>query len=204
MPQQLLWTGKDFATICESAELDGAARELLAKHPEPREYVGALIEQDHYRAAVSVLAHALPTREGIFWAWFCAREAAGPAPKEPTQRCLAATRAWIWEPTDAHRRGAYAAALEDKFESAASLACAAAFCSGGSLAPDNMPAVLPGPCAAPRAIRDCIVMAAIIGRNAETIAERYRAFLSEGVKIAERTRALEAPPPQPAWSQRQP
>jgi hypothetical protein len=201
MPQQLLWTGRDFATICENAELDGVARAVLAQHPEPRGYVDALIEQDQHRAAVSVLAHALPTREAIFWAWSCAREAAGPSPGEGTQRCLAVTRAWIYEPTDAHRRATYVAALEDNFESAASLACAAAFCSGGSLAPDNMPAVLPGPCAAARAIRDCIVMAATIGKNADTIADRYRAFLAEGVKIAARTKALEAAPQQTTWSQ---
>jgi hypothetical protein len=200
----MLSTGKDFATICASAELDGSELDLLAQHPDPRAFIGALIEQGLFRAAASVVAHALPTREGIFWAWSCAREAAGASPGEGAERCLAAARAWICEPTDAHRREAFALAREDGFASAASMACAAAFCSGGSLVPDNMPPVLPDPRAAARTIRDCVVMAAVIGRNADTIEERYRVFLTEGMRITERARALEPLPPEAAWLQAQP
>jgi hypothetical protein len=202
MQQQQLWTGKDFAAICDCAELDGAVRDVLAQHTEPHAFVCTLIEQDQHRAAVSVLAHALMTREGIFWAWWCARESAGASPGETTQRCVGAGRAWLYEPTDEHRRAAYTAALEDDFESAPSMACAAVFLSGGSLGPDDMPDIPPGPCAAARAIRDCIVMAAVIGQNAPTTADRYRAFLTEGMKLAERTKALE-PLPAPAWSHQQ-
>jgi hypothetical protein len=199
----MLSTGKDFATICESAELDGPERDLLAQHSEPRAFIGALIEQDLFRAAASVVAHALPTRVGVFWAWSCARDAAGASPGEAAERCLTAARAWICEPTDARRREAFALAREDGFASAASMACAAAFCSGGSLVPDTMPPVLPDPRAAARAIRDCVVMAAVTGRIPDTIEERYRVFLTEGMRITERARALEPLPPQAAWSQAQ-
>ncbi len=34
-------------------------------------------------------------------------------------------------------------------------------------------------------------MAAVIGLNADTMADRYRAFLAEGIRIAERTRTLD-------------
>lgn len=195
---QLLWTGKDFAQICEHAELDESARAVLEQQVEPRAFVTALVEQDHFHAAASVLAHAFQTREGIFWAWSCARDAAGPAPNERTRRCVEAARAWIYEPTDAHRRAAFEVARDDAFKSAASMACAAVFCSGGSLTPENMPAAAPGPWAAARAIRDSVVMAAVIGLNADNIDDRYRVFLAEGIRIAGRTRALELAPYQTA------
>jgi hypothetical protein len=194
--RQPLRTGKDFATICGAAGLDHTAREVLAEPEEPRDFVGALIGRGEHLAAAGVLAHAIPTREGVFWAWSSARDAAGDEAGESAQRCLAAARAWIWEPTDEHRFAAFAAAREDRFESPASMACAAAFCSGGSLAPEDMPEVLPDPSAAAGAVRDCIVMAALIGRNAGTVADRYRAFLAEGLRIAERTYALEVVPPE--------
>jgi hypothetical protein len=191
MSRLTLSTGVDFETICDRAKLDDAARDLLAHHAEPRA-LDALVDGPHFRAAVSVLAHALGTREAVFWAWFSAREAAGPSPPDTTQACLTAARTWLWEPTDVHRFAAFDAAREDRFDSAASMACAAAFCSGGTMAPENMPEVLPDAWAAAGAVRDCVMLAAVLGRNAETIADRYRAFLAEGIRIADRTSALVA------------
>jgi hypothetical protein len=185
-----LSTGVDFEAICERAGLDDTARDLLAQHTEPRAFVDALAEGGHFRTAASVMAHSLGTREAVIWAWFSARDAAGPSPGDTEQACLTAARAWIYEPTDANRFAAFTAAREDRFDSAASLACAAAFCSGGTMAPDNMPEVLPAPWASAGAVRDCVLLAAVRGRNAETSADRYRAFLAEGIRIADRTNAF--------------
>jgi hypothetical protein len=203
MSGPLLRTGKDLPTICEAAGLDAAGRDVLTQHADPHAFVRALIERGLYGAAVGVLAHALPAREGVYWAWSSAREAAGPSPCGGTQLCLAAAREWICEPSDANRHAAFALALENEFESAASLACAAAFCSGGSLAPDGMPDVPPDPHAAARAIRACVMMAAVIGRDPDSMAERYRRFLAEGMKVAERAKALEPVPSPEPWSQSQ-
>src|SRR5581483_6117015 len=60
------------ARICEAAEISEAARALLQPNMTAERYVSLLVERGEFADAVRFLAHSLPKREAVWWAWFCA------------------------------------------------------------------------------------------------------------------------------------
>ncbi len=93
--------------------------------------------------AVRFLAAALPKREAVWWGLACLRETL-PAPfPEPVLRALMAVEKWVKEPAEGTRRAAGAAADEAGYGTPAGCLAAAAFWSGGSLTPANLPPVPP-------------------------------------------------------------
>ncbi|HEX6534361.1 MAG TPA: hypothetical protein VF041_07180, partial [Gemmatimonadaceae bacterium] len=101
--------------FCELAQLGDDARALLQPTDGPRQYLRTLVEREHFADAVRFVAHALPTREGIWWAWVCARRAAGAEPPPVIRAALDATERWITQPTDEHRRVAMRTAEAAQF-----------------------------------------------------------------------------------------
>ena len=98
------------AQICSVAALGDAARALLREHQAPQEYLSQLMEKGHFEDAVRFLAHALPKREAVWWAWVCARRAADAEPPPKVKASLDATEKWIAQPNDENRRAAMSAA----------------------------------------------------------------------------------------------
>src|SRR5436190_17204799 len=94
------------AQISSAAELGEAARALLKENQPPQEYLNLLVENAHFQDAVRFLAHALPKREAVWWAWVCARRAAGEEPPPKIKASLDATEKWIAQPTEDNRRAA--------------------------------------------------------------------------------------------------
>jgi hypothetical protein len=189
----MLHTGKAFAQVCEAAELSDAARALRAEGQAPRQYVELLIERAQYPDAVRVLACALPRREAVWWAWVCARRAAGDAPAPAVQASLEATQKWIAEPVDKHRRTAMQLAEAVGFDTPAGCAGLAAFLSGDSLAPPDAEAVPPGEFTAAKAIAGSIVLAAVTAEP-KRADETFQGFVEQGMMVAEKT-DLWTPPP---------
>src|SRR5512133_3693618 len=92
------------AQLSSVAGLDDEARALVREGMVPREYVDLLIERGRLPDAVRLIAHGLPKRESVWWAWVCARRAAGAEPKPAVRDALAVTEKWIAQPTDENRR----------------------------------------------------------------------------------------------------
>jgi hypothetical protein len=122
------------------AELGDAACKLAAHAPDARALAEALAA-GHQVGAVRLLAHLLPQREAVLWAWACAKRSAPTSAAPAITASLGATEKWIAQPTDEHRRAAMAAAQEAQVATAAGAAGLAAFLSGGSLAPHGAQAV---------------------------------------------------------------
>src|SRR5256714_2794081 len=114
--------------LCTLAEIGEEARAFLgAGGASPRTFVVTLIEHGLYADAVRVLAHALPRREAVWWAWVCARKASGAEPTPQVKAALDATERWIVQPTDEYRREAHRLGEEADFGTAAGCAALAAF-----------------------------------------------------------------------------
>jgi hypothetical protein len=193
---QTLRSGRTVPAICEAAELSAEALELLADDVQPRTFVEKMVEEAHYPDAIAFLAHALPRREAVWWAWLCARAAAGEKAPASVIVSLEATKTWIAEPTDPHRRAALDAAEVAGISTPAGCAGLAAFLCGDTLGPAEAPPAPPGEFAAAKAIGGSINLAAVAD-IARDIAARYAEFVQQGLELADRTRLWEAGP-QPA------
>src|SRR5690606_14934133 len=184
---QTLRSGKTMPAICDAAELSEEAREILASEQHGRTFVEKLIETEQYSDAIAFLAHALPRREAVWWAWLCARAAAGEKPPASVIASLEATKTWIAEPTHPHRRAAIDAAEVAGIGTPAGCAGLAAFLCGDTLGPAEAPPAPPGEYAAAKAIGGSINLAATADLEAD-ISARYAEFVRQGLELAERTK----------------
>jgi hypothetical protein len=135
--------------------------------------------------AVRFVAYSLPKREAVWWAWVCARRAAGAEAPPKIKGALDATEKWIAQPTDENRRVLLPAAEEADMGTAAGCAAIAAYLSGGSLAPPGVQAVPPAPYLTARAVASAIVLAAVAGEPEQT-QEKLRASLDQGLDVVNR------------------
>lgn len=171
--------------ICAAAEIAGEARDLLQPGMAAQRYVELLMERGKFAEAVRFLAHALPKREGVWWAWVCARRASGSNPPPVIQASLAATEKWIAQPNEDNRRAAMKAAEAAQFGTAAGCAGLGAFFSGGSLAPPEAPVTPPGEFMTAKAVAGAIMIAAVTPAP-EKAPETYRAFIAQGMEVAQK------------------
>ena len=178
-------TAPNTAQIIALAELGDEAKALFQEKHTPQEYIGALTAKDLFPDAIKFLAHALPKREAVWWAWYCARRSAGPEPPPKIKAALDATEKWIAQPNEQNRRAAKASADAATYGNAAGCAGLAAFFTGGSIAPPDVPAVPPAPDLTSKVVAGAITMAAV-GPAPEKAPENFRAFLGQGLDVAKR------------------
>ncbi len=123
------------ADVAKALLLSDASKALLAPAHTPREFFDALrVHPPLAEDAIRFLAAALPKREAVWWALGCVRSAF-PKPVPQAARAIAAADAWVKEPTEANRRACGEAASAADYGTAPGCLAAAAFLSGGSLAP---------------------------------------------------------------------
>jgi len=168
--------------LIASAELGDEAKALLTPELTHRAYFQALVDAGHLADSVRYLAHALPRREGVWWAWVTAKRASGAEPPPKIRASLEATERWIAQPTDPNRRAAYEKAQEADVGTPAGCAGLAAFLAGESLAPPNVQAVPPGEFDAAKAITGAIMLAAV-AKEPEKAPEKFQAALQQGLEV---------------------
>jgi hypothetical protein len=173
------------AQISALAELEADAQALVPTNADPEQFVGALVARELYPDAVRFLAYTLPKREGIWWAWVCARRSAGAEPSPEVTAALDATERWVTQPTDDYRRAAMPVAEAAGFDTSAGCAALAVFLSGGSIAPPDVPPVPPGELLTAKAITGAVVAAAVSAEPARA-PEKFRAFIAQGVDVVHR------------------
>jgi hypothetical protein len=171
------------AEAARELELGEAARSCMRDGVSTEEYLRMLIARGELADAVRVLAMALAKRESIWWACRCVRR--GVATPKPTEAAaLATAEAWVREPTEEHRRAAYTAAQAAPIATPAGCASLAVFFSGGSLAPPDVAAVPPGESLTGKTVAGAVLLAGVVSEPAKA-AEKYKAFLADGLAIAE-------------------
>lgn len=184
----VLRTGKSVGEICKAAGIDIGTLEPL---DDPAALVEVLRKDEKLIEAVTFLAHALPRREAIWWAWTTATEAAGDDATAEIQASLDATCAWISEPTDENRRAAYEAAQTAEMSTPAGCAGAAAFFSGDTMGPPDQPPMPPEEFMAAKAISGCLLLVAV--EEPEEMNARLEDALERGLEVATRVHLWHAP-----------
>jgi hypothetical protein len=189
-----LRSGQTVPTICAAAELSEEGLDALAGATDARGFVERLRETHGWVDAIAFLAHALPRREGVWWAYVCAKDAVSGPPPPVYSAALEATKKWIAEPSDPNRQAAMDAAEAVGIATPAGMAGLAAFLCGDTVGPANAPAAPPPEFAAAKAIAGCVNLAAV---NPKTgIEARYADLVRRGIEVADRISLWTPAPPQ--------
>jgi len=169
------------AEICDRFDVGEEARRLLNDQLTPRQYADRLIEHEHYADAVRFVSHAMPKRHAVQWACTCTRSVLKGELSPQHANSLAAAEAWAEDPSEENRRPALPAAEAAGLDSPAGCAAAAAFFSGGSLGPPNVPPIPPEEHLTAQAVSGAVMMSTVIS-TPERATERYRQFLAQGIE----------------------
>ena len=138
----------------------------------PAEYLKKLVSAPALDEAIQFMAFALPKREAVWWACLCARSQVRDSTPAAALAALTAAEAWVYRPTDETRRAAMERAQATQFDSALIWPAVAAFWSGGSLAPPNLPAVPPPSHLSGVAVCGAVTLAAV--QTEPALAEQKR------------------------------
>jgi hypothetical protein len=171
------------AAVCADIELGAAALGQLNADIGPALFLRRLIDNALHADAIHFLARALPKRESTWWACLCARAVLGETPDPAILKALEAAERWVYQPSEDNRRLAFAAAQATQFDHPASWAAMAAFWSGGSMAPPEVPVVPPADNLAGKAVAGAVLLAAVRAEP-EKATEKYLRFLEQGIDIA--------------------
>ena len=133
---------------------------------KPQDYFGKLREQQMLNEATFFLGQALPRFETVAWAARTVRDLREtPLKPGPDADALKATLLWVQDPSDVRRRAAFEAANRIKNASAERLVALAAFFSGGSITPADVPPVPAPREAAGRFSAGAVLLAAIATKD---------------------------------------
>lgn len=171
------------AVICRDINLEAETLNALNSDVSPIEYLNLLIAHKLLADAVRFLARALPKREATWWACISARSAIDAQTPAEILKSLEAAEAWVYKPTEANRRAAYAAAEVASFDNPAAWAAMAAFWSEGSMAPENAPPVAPADNLTAKAVAGAVMLAAV-QHQTDKAQEKYQFFIEQGIDIA--------------------
>jgi hypothetical protein len=177
--------------IARNFELGPEARALLVDGMKPEPFLDALQAGNHWADACRFLAHALPKRKAVMWAYVCLRQVLDADALE-TDAALRAAKCWATDPSEINRRAALGAAETATAGAPGGLVALAAGVSGGSLAPPGLPLVPPGERETARAVSGVVLLAAVRSQP-EKAGEKFARFLELGREIWRQP--LPTPPP---------
>lgn len=173
------------ADISRHFKLDPKALALLDEGASVRAYLQRLAEQEHFPEALEFLAHALAPRDAVWWGSLCLWIATGSDAGQLTpddREALRSAVVWVVEPSEEHRRAAEGPS--NRAKGAAACLALAAFFSGGSITPPNLPVVPPKPFVTAKSVAAGLLMASAINGGLKT-AGYQRRFLELGEQIAD-------------------
>jgi hypothetical protein len=170
-------------TILPRLELSKAATVCLGRCERPSEAVSRLVQAELLIEAARVCAHALPSRERVWWAARCARATAPGALPAADEEAAALAEGWVRRPADETCRAAMEQAQASGFTSPEAWVAVAAFWSGDSMAPLDQPKVPPAPHLAGSAVVGAVVLASV-RNHPDRQPDRLRRFVGSALDIA--------------------
>jgi len=133
------------AEVCRHFKQGDEARRLLRDDPTADGYLTLLLDHQLYADAIQFVAHRLPHREAVWWGCLCVWKMSRPDAPEEVAAALKAAVGWVIDPSENHRRAAETAGQAAGSDTPAGCVAFAAFYSGGSMLPANLPEVKPPP-----------------------------------------------------------
>jgi len=149
----------------------------------PAQFLNQLIAAKKFEEAIQFFAFALPPREAVWWTCIVSRTLFIESTPQPLIDAVEAAEAWVRKPTDELRRAAMARAQATDFRSPATWAAVAAFWSGGSLAPADLPEVPAPPHVMGVAVAGAITLAAVQTEPLRATQKREQ-YLASAIDIA--------------------
>lgn len=175
--------GVELAAVLDRAALPAEAQAPLQGCAEIADALTRLETAGFATEAVRVLAHALPKREAVWWACMCAVNTAPPDLADPDRLARETAELWVRQQKDEQRRAAFAHAQTSDFQSPEAWSAVAAFWSGDSMSPPDLPAVPPAPHLTGVAVAGAVALAAVRG-DVKRQPARLKRFLESGRNIA--------------------
>ena len=172
----------DLATLVSRAVLPPEAAATLAGCTDVAEALDRLEAAGFASEAVRILAHALPKREGVWWACVCTAHTTPPDLNETDELARMSAEQWVRQQKDALRRDAMIHAEAGGFMSAEAWTGVAAFWSGDSLAPAGAKAIPPLPEQTGTAVAAAVTLASVRG-DGKRFTARLQRFLESGRDI---------------------
>lgn len=170
------------AEVCGLLELDEESVQWLQPEHTPDTFLTTLVGHQKFDDAIRLLSYFLPKREAVWWAYHSVQELLGKSFSTDEQAVMDAVLAWLKEPNDSNRRAAMQAAEADEFQSAASWVGLAAFWSDGSLAPPDLPEVVPDACLTSQGVTAALLLTANQGDLNQSV-QKYQSILKAGKEI---------------------
>lgn len=170
------------AAICRTFPFAERVRPLLRDDPTAERFFQQLMAKTEYEQATSFLAHALPRREAVWWACLCTELAHGSTLPPPEEQGLFAAVRWVLEPIEVNRRAAETTGTALGIISLCGNLALAAFWSGGSLNPPDLPIRPPSPTKTPDAVARAVFRTVDVAYpRCRTIALRQFLAIGDGI-----------------------
>jgi hypothetical protein len=175
--------GTELATVLDRAALPPEAQAPLQGCADIADALARLEAGGFATEAVRVMAHALPKREGVWWACMCALNTAPPDLGEADRLARETAELWVRQQKDEQRRAAFAHAETAGFQTPEAWSGVAAFWSGDSISLAGLPAVPPAPQLTGTAVSGAVALASVRG-DVKRQPARLKRFLESGRNIA--------------------
>ncbi len=169
----------DLSTVLKRVAFDREAADIAVRCVTVSEALDRLVESGFLAEATTLVAHALPRREAVWWACMCAHHTAPATLSACDRLAVRAARSWARHPRGATRRRAMERAESAGLATPEAWAAVAAFWSEpGDEALVPLPTYLTGV-----AVAGAVGLAAIRG-GPHLRTERLRQFLASAREIA--------------------
>lgn len=168
--------------LAQHFDLSDESESIAVLDEAPVKVITQLLAKENYHDAVTMLAHALPKREAVWWACLAARKVLDPE-EEPDAACIAATELWVREPNELNRKAAKKLGDSRKKKTAAAWAATAASWCTGNMLDDDSTMVAPPDFLYAHAVAAGITLAAVAA-GPKVMASSYQFFVRQGFDLA--------------------
>ena len=169
--------------LCAVAGLKHPHTAMLEPAGSAPKFVDALIAGGHHIQAILYLAHAIPPREGILWAWTTIKKLP-PALTPEELPVLASVEKWIRDPSDENRRKCKQAAFVLPPEGSMATLCDAVYFTGNLGEPGGHP--VPAPAFSSSKFAGACLILCASQADPQNPSPHFDVCLAQGLEVAQR------------------